>query len=205
MSVSFYRVLIFANALVPLALLSWDWYWGRLGANPIEYFLRSTGILTLVFLLISLAVTPARKMFGWNHLIRHRRMLGLFAFFYGLVHLVTYSIFDKSFDLRAIAGDVWQRPFIAFGMAAFVILVPLAVTSTNKMVRRLGGKRWQLLHRLVYLAAIFGVVHYFMIQKSDFRLPALAAVVLAFLLGHRVYEKYLVGTGPRKAGHSGAS
>lgn len=190
MDTRFYRALIIVNALVPLSLLSLDWYTSGLGANPIEFFLRTTGVMTLIFLLISLSVTPLRKLFGWNLLIRYRRLLGLIAFFYGCIHLVTYSIFDKSLDLPAIIADVWKRPFIAFGMTAFLILIPLAVTSTNGMVKRLGGKRWQMLHRSVYAAGIFGIVHFFMIQKSDFRYPILFGLVLAALLGYRLFVRY---------------
>lgn len=182
----FYKVLVFVNSAVPLALLGWDAYYDRLGANPIEYFLRTTGVLTLIFLLLSLTVTPLRKAFGWNQLIKFRRMIGLFAFFYGAVHLLTYSFFDKNFEIGAIVEDVWQRPFIAFGMAAFIILIPLAATSTNGMIKRIGGKNWQRLHRLAYLAAIAGVVHYFMIQKSDYFYPVIFGAVLAMLLAYRV-------------------
>lgn len=184
----FNKKILFINALIPLALLLWDGYWQRLGANPIEYFLRTTGVLTLVFLLITLSVTPLRKIFGWNQLIKFRRMLGLYAFFYGSLHLITYSIFDKSLDLPAIVSDVWQRPFIAFGMAALTMLIPLAVTSTNGMIKRLGGKNWQKLHRLTYPAAVAGLIHFFMIQKSDYFYPILFGLVLAFLLGYRIYK-----------------
>ena len=148
--VRFHKLLISLNALIPLGLLAYDGYRGQLGANPLEFFLRSTGVLTLVFVLITLAVTPLRRVFRWNSLIKLRRMLGLYAFFYACIHLVTYSIFDKSLDLPAIASDVWQRPFIAIGMLAFLMLVPLAVTSTNGMVKRLGGKNWGRLHKLSY-------------------------------------------------------
>ena len=184
--VKFNKLLISLNALIPLGYLLFDWYRGSLGANPIEFFLRTTGVLTLVFVLITLSVTPLRKIFGWNALIKYRRMLGLYAFFYGVVHLVTYSIFDKSLDLRAIAGDVWQRPFIAVGMLAFAMLVPLAVTSTNGWVKRLGGKTWARLHKLSYVVAILGVVHFWMIVKSDVFYPALFGLVVAVLLGYRV-------------------
>lgn len=180
--------MLFVNSIVPLALLLWDWYFGRLGANPVEYFLRTTGVLTLVFLFITLAVTPLRKVFGWNSLIKFRRMLGLYAFFYGFVHLITYSIFDKSLSISAIVGDIWQRPFIAVGMAAFFLLIPLAVTSTNGMIKRLGGKNWQKLHRLTYVAAIGGVIHFFMIQKSDYFYPIIFGLILAGLLGYRIYK-----------------
>jgi sulfoxide reductase heme-binding subunit YedZ len=177
--VRFYKLLIGVNALVPLALLIVDALNRRLGANPIEFFLRTTGVLTLTFLLITLAVTPLRKIFGWNSLIKYRRMLGLFAFFYGCVHLVTYSIFDKSLDFSAIVEDVIQRPFIAIGMFAFTLMIPLSITSTNGMVKRLGGKNWARLHKLTYVAAILGVIHFWMIVKSDIFYPAMFGSVLA--------------------------
>jgi sulfoxide reductase heme-binding subunit YedZ len=184
--VKFHKALISVNALIPLAFLAFDANRGALGANPIEFFLRTTGVLTLVFLLITLAITPLRKIFGWNSLIKFRRMLGLYAFFYAVIHLITYSIFDKSLDLAAIVGDVWQRPFIAVGMAAFTMLVPLAVTSTNGMVKRLGGKNWARLHKLSYVIAILGVIHFWMIVKSDIFYPALFGIVLFVLLGYRM-------------------
>jgi len=186
----FNKTLLFINALVPLTVLTFDGFRGNLGANPIEFFLRTTGVLTLIFLLITLSVTPLRKYFGWNALIKFRRMLGLFAFFYGFLHLVTYSIFDKSLSLPAIVSDVWQRPFIAVGMLAFFLLIPLAVTSTNSMIKRLGGKNWGRLHRLTYLVAILGVIHFWMIVKSDLKYPFLFAFVLSGLLGYRIYNAY---------------
>jgi sulfoxide reductase heme-binding subunit YedZ len=185
--VQFYKVLISINALIPLALLLIDAYRGRLGANPIEFFLRTTGVLTLVFLLITLAVTPLRKIFKWNSLIKYRRMLGLFTFFYGCLHLVTYSIFDKSLGIGAIVGDVGQRPFIAVGMAAFLMMIPLAITSTNAMVKRLGGKNWARLHKLSYVAAILGVIHFWMIVKSDIFYPLVFGLVLAVLFSIRLF------------------
>lgn len=185
--VKFNKILIFINSLVPLALLAYDAFTGRLGANPVEFFLRTTGVLALIFLLITLAITPLRKMFGWNNLIKFRRMLGLYAFFYVFVHLITYSIFDKSFDFAAIAADVWQRPFIAVGMLAFFLLIPLAVTSTNAMIKRLGGKNWARLHKLTYVIAILGVIHFWMVVKSDVTYPFLFALVLAILLGYRIF------------------
>ncbi len=184
--VKFNKFLISLNALIPLAFLLVDGSRGKLGANPIEFFLRTTGVLTLVFVIITLSVTPLRKIFGWNALIKYRRMLGLYAFFYGLVHLITYSIFDKSFDIAAIVGDVWQRPFIAIGMLAFAMLVPLAVTSTNGWVKRLGGKNWSRLHKLSYLIAVLGVIHFWMIVKSDVFYPALFGLVVLLLLGYRI-------------------
>ena len=185
--VRFYKLVIWLNAAVPLGFMAYDAANGRLGANPLEFFLRSTGVLTLSFLLISLLVSPLRKLFGWNGLIKYRRLLGLIAFFYGCIHLVTYSVFDKSLDLPLIAADIIQRPFIAIGLSAFLILVPLAITSTNGWVKRLGGKRWAKLHRLVYLGAILGVIHFWMIVKSDIFYPAVFGLALFVLFLVRVY------------------
>lgn len=183
----FNKILLFINALVPLAVLAFDAANGDIGANPVEFFLRTTGVLTLVFLLVTLAVTPLRKMFGWNELTKLRRMLGLYAFFYGFLHLITYSIFDKSLNIPAIISDVWQRPFIAVGMIAFFLLIPLAVTSTNGMIKRLGGKNWAKLHKLSYLIAILGVIHFWLIVKSDLRYPVFFVFILFILLSYRIY------------------
>lgn len=188
--VKFNKIVLFVNSLVPLALLAWDGFRGNLGANPVEFFLRTTGVLTLVFLLVTLSVTPLRKRFGWNNLIKFRRMLGLYAFFYGFLHLITYSIFDKSLNAAAIASDVLQRPFIAVGMLAFLLLVPLAVTSTNNMIKRLGGKNWARLHKLSYPIVVLGVIHFWMIVKSDVFYPLLFGLVTACLLGYRIYAAY---------------
>ena len=185
--VRFNKILISLNAIVPLILFAWDGFRGNLGTNPIEFFLRTTGVLTLVFLLITLSVTPLRKIFGWNSLIKYRRMLGLYAFFYGTLHLITYSIFDKSLSLSAIVADTFQRPFILVGMLAFTMMIPLAVTSTNAMIKWL-GKRWAKLHKLTYLVAIGGVLHFYLIVKSDIFYPALFGLILAILLGYRFYE-----------------
>jgi len=186
MSTKFSKVVIFLNALVPLALLLWDVYWKRVGVNPVEFMTRTTGMLTLIFLMITLALTPARKVTGANWLVKFRRMLGLYAFFYGTLHLITYVWFDRYFNLRSVVSDVVQRPFIAIGMTAFFLMAPLALTSTNQMIKRLGGKRWAKLHRLVYLAGIAGVVHFWMLVKSDIRLPLTFAFILFLLLGYRV-------------------
>jgi sulfoxide reductase heme-binding subunit YedZ len=183
----FSKVLLFINSLVPLALLGWDGYHGRLGANPTEFVTRTTGMLTLIFIILTLAVTPVRKITGWNFLTRFRRMIGLYAFFYGFLHLMTYIWFDRSFKIQTVPGDIVQRPFIAIGMASFFLMVPLAITSTNKMIKRLGGKRWTRLHKLVYLTGIGGVLHYYMLVKSDTRLPLAFAFALALLLGYRIY------------------
>src|SRR5687768_13558822 len=157
MKISFPKVVVFINSLIPLVLLFWDLYRKQVGPNPLEFATRTTGMLTLTFLSLTVAITPLRRIFGINSLGKFRRMLGLFAFFYGSLHLLTYIWFDRLFNFGSLAGDVVQRPFILVGMTAFLLMVPLAITSTNKMVKRLGGKRWARLHRLVYLAAIAGV------------------------------------------------
>jgi sulfoxide reductase heme-binding subunit YedZ len=197
--IKFYKLVLFVNALVPLAFLAYDAIRSRLGANPVEFFLRTTGVLTLLFLTITLAVSPLRKRFGWNSLIKYRRMLGLFAYFYGCIHLSTYLIFDRGLDVSGTVADVVQRPFIAFGMAAFIMLVPLAITSTNGMIKRLGGKNWQRLHRLTYVAAIAGVIHFWMIVKSDVFYPLIFAVALGLLLSFRLAAKQGKPRSPVKA------
>src|SRR5438552_4254368 len=186
----FAKLVLLTNGLVPLTLLMWDVYRKQVGANPLEFVTRTTGMLTLVFLLISLAVTPARRITGLNWLTKFRRMLGLFAFFYGSLHLMTYVAFDRFFHLTTIPADVVKRPFIAIGMTAFFLMVPLAITSTDKMVKRLGGKRWARLHRIVYAAGVLGVFHYYMLVKSDVRLPLTFAFLVFLLLGFRLFVKY---------------
>src|SRR5919109_3519737 len=187
---TFPKLVIFINSLIPLALLLWDVYRKQVGPNPLEFATRTTGMLTLVFLSLTVAVTPLRKIFGVNSLVKFRRMVGLFAFFYGSLHLLTYVWFDRLFNFISVGQDVVRRPFILVGMTAFLLMVPLAITSTNKMVKRLGGKRWARLHRLVYLAAIAGVVHFWMLVKSDTRLPLTFGFIVLFLLGYRALLKY---------------
>jgi sulfoxide reductase heme-binding subunit YedZ len=187
--VRFYKFLIFANALIPLVLLGIDGSRGRLGANPVEFFLRTTGVLTLLSLLTTLSITPIRKLFRLNQAIKYRRMLGLFAFFYGTIHMCTYLVFDRELSVGGTVADVLKRPFIAIGMAAFLMMVPLAITSTNGMVKRLGGKRWQRLHRLVYAIAVLGIIHFWMIVKSDVFYPAVFGLALAVLFGVRLYYR----------------
>ncbi|HEX9143261.1 MAG TPA: protein-methionine-sulfoxide reductase heme-binding subunit MsrQ [Candidatus Binatia bacterium] len=170
--------------MAPLALLAYYAYTGNLGANPIEVVTHWTGDSTIIFLLITLTVTPLRKISGWNDAIKFRRMLGLFAFFYVCLHFTTYIWLDQFFDLRGIVKDVAKRPFITLGFASFVLLIPLAMTSTAAMVRRL-GKRWQKLHRLIYIIAAGGVIHYWWLVKKDIRWPLTYAVILGVLLGYR--------------------
>jgi sulfoxide reductase heme-binding subunit YedZ len=176
------KPLIFAAALGPLAYLALGAWQRSLGANPIETITRSTGLWTLRFMLITLAVTPARRLTGWNEIVRVRRMLGLFAFFYGSLHVLTYVWLDQFFDWAAIVKDVAKRPFITAGFSAYVLLVPLAITSTAGMIRRLGGRRWRRLHRLAYATAALGVVHYWWLVKLDTRPPRNYGILLAGLL-----------------------
>ena len=194
--IRFTKLVVFVNSLVPLTLLAWDWYHKNVGANPLEFVTRTTGMLTLIFLLITLAITPLRKITGTNWLVKFRRMLGLYSLFYGSLHLLTYLWFDRSFNFSSMVQDVVQRKFILVGMTAFLLLVPLGITSTNKMVKRLGGKRWSKLHRLVYLAGIAGVLHYWMLVKSDTRLPLTFGFILFLLLAHRVFIKYFPSQPP---------
>jgi sulfoxide reductase heme-binding subunit YedZ len=196
----FSKLVLSINALVPLALLLWDVYHKRVGANPPEFMTRTTGMLTLVFLTITLAVTPLRKITGLNWLVKFRRLLGLFAFFYGFLHLVTYVSFERYFNLRSVPGDVVSRPFIAFGMMAFFLMIPLAITSTNKMIKRIGGKRWNRLHQLVYAAGIAGALHYWLLVKSDTRLPLTFAFVILLLLAHRLFVKFYPSGNPAHGG-----
>jgi methionine sulfoxide reductase heme-binding subunit len=180
------KPVLFIACLVPLAGLVWDGMNANLGANPVETIRLFTGDWTLRFLLITLGVTPLRRLTGWNALIRVRRMLGLFAFFYAALHIISYVWLDQFFMWDLIIEDVYKRPYITVGFTAFMLLLPLALTSTNAMVRRLGGKRWQRLHQLVYIIAILGVVHFWWLVKSDISQPLIYASILALLLGYRL-------------------
>jgi len=186
----FIKQLVLVNGLVPLAMLAADGWRHQLGANPHEFATRATGILTLLFLILSLAVTPLRKALGQPWLGQLRRTLGLFGFFYGALHLLTYVWFTKAFQVRAIAADVARRPFILVGMASFLLLVPLAATSTNRMIRLLGGRRWSRLHRLAYLAAAGGALHFYLLVKADTRLPLAFAGTLGVFLGYRLLNAW---------------
>ena len=180
------KAALFAACLVPLARLGWLATHRGLGANPIEYVTHSTGWWTLGFLLLTLTVTPLRRLTGAAWLLRLRRMLGLFAFFYACLHFTTYVWLDQFFDLASIVKDVAKRPFITIGFTAFLLLIPLAATSTNAMVRRLGARRWQNLHRLVYVIAGLGVVHFWWLVKKDISEPLAFGTLLAVLLGLRL-------------------
>jgi len=177
----------FLSALVPLGLLLWRGLNGELSANPISDITNETGTWTLRFLMITLAVTPLRRITGWSGIARFRRMSGLFAFFYGSLHFMTYLYLDQFFDINSILHDIPKRPFITVGFTAFVLMIPLAATSMDRIAKWMGGKRWRRLHRLVYATAIAGVIHYLWLVKADTRPPLTYAAILAVLLGYRIW------------------
>jgi sulfoxide reductase heme-binding subunit YedZ len=185
------KPMLFVVCLAPLAWLVLRFFTDDLGVNPVETLNRTLGDWALRFLLIALAVTPLRQLTGWAALGRLRRMLGLYAFFYVCLHVASYVGIDLYFDWATLWKDVVKRRYITFGMTAFVLLVPLAATSTDSMIRLLGGRRWKALHKLVYPAGILGVVHFWMMVKADIREPAIYALVLALLLGWRLIRSRL--------------
>jgi methionine sulfoxide reductase heme-binding subunit len=182
------KVTVFLLCLIPFADLLWRFIKGNLGINPVETLQHGTGDWTIRFIVFTLCITPFRKLFKLPELIRFRRMLGLFAFFYVSLHFLTYLGPDQSFDLAGMWKDVYKRPFITVGFAAFVSLIPLAVTSTAGWIRRIGGKRWQMLHRLIYFAAVCGVIHYYWLVKSDVRKPVFYGALVAILLLWRLAD-----------------
>lgn len=188
MKLKYLKPAIFAACFVPLVRLGWKALNSGLGANPIQVITFSTGTWTLEFLLLTLTITPLRKVSKLYWLIQYRRMLGLFAFFFGCLHFLTYIWLDQFFDLHSIYKDIFKRPFITAGFTAFVLMIPLALTSTQKAIRRL-GKRWQLLHRLIYVSAIAGVLHYIWLVKKDVRTPLIYAAILAALLLCRILAR----------------
>ncbi len=193
------KTAVFLACLAPLVMLAWQGWRQELGANPIERITHSTGDWTLRFLLLTLTITPARRLLRAPGLIRYRRMLGLFAFFYGMLHLTTYVWLDKFFDVAEMLKDVGKRRFITAGAAGLAVMVPLAVTSTAGWIRRLGGRNWQRLHRLVYLSAALGVIHYWWLVKSDVRAPAAYGAALAVLLVLRRLQPSTTVSNPLKA------
>ena len=205
MKVRWLKVAIFLACLLPLAALGLKAWHGELGANPIEVITHATGDWTMRLLLVTLSITPLRMLTRQYWLIRLRRMIGLFAFFYGCLHFTTYIWLDKFFDLHAMLADVEKRRFITVGFLGFVLLIPLALTSTAGWIRRLGGKRWQRLHRLIYVTAVAGVIHYIWLVKADLRKPLQYAMVLGVLLAYRMAvwlkesaeRKAVVTPGPR--------
>lgn len=186
---SIIKASLFVLSLVPFLRLVWAVFTDHLGANPLEFITRNTGDWTLYFLCITLSITPLRRLMNWPWLIKLRRMFGLFAFFYVSLHFLTFLWFDHFFDVAEMLKDVGKRPFILVGFSAFLLLIPLAVTSTNKMVKRLGAARWQLLHKLIYVIICLGILHFFWMKagKHDFNQPILFASIVAVLLAMRVY------------------
>ena len=201
MKIRLLKIMVFLGCLVPLGRLGWKAYRGMLGANPIEVITHSTGDWTIILLLVTLSITPLRRFTGQLWLIRLRRMIGLFAFFYGCLHFTTYIWLDKFFDWHEMLVDIGKRRFITVGFLGFVLLIPLAVTSTAGWIRRLGGRRWQRLHQLIYVTAVAGVIHYIWLVKADLRKPLQYAAILTVLLGYRV----AVWAQGRIAGKNGAA
>ena len=193
------KIVVFLVCLGPLLVLIWKATHELLGANPVDVITRSTGKWTLTFLLVTLAVTPARRLGGMPWLIRFRRMLGLFAFFYGTLHLMTYVWLDKFFDVHAMLHDIAKRRFITAGMTGWALMLPLALTSTAGWIRRLGGRRWQKLHRLIYFSAMAGVVHFLWLVKADLRRPLIYGSVLGVLLASRGLKWLLVRVRTRQS------
>ncbi len=181
------KPILFLLALVPFTLLVVNGLNNRLGANPISEITNETGVWTLRFLVITLAVTPLRRITGWNVLLRFRRMFGLFAFFYGFCHFTTYIYLDQFFAWDEIVADIAKRPFILVGFTSFSLMIPLAATSTDRMAKWLGGKRWQLLHRAIYFIAIGGVIHYLWLVKADTQRPMTYGAIIAMLLAYRLW------------------
>lgn len=181
------KLLAFVVCLGPVFVLTWKGFYSLLGANPIDVITRTTGRWTLTFLLITLSITPLRRITKLAWLIRFRRMFGLFAFFYGSLHLLTYVWLDKFFDVHDMLHDIAKRRFITAGMTAWALMLPLALTSTAGWIRRLGGKRWQKLHRLIYFSAVAGVVHFMWLVKADLRRPLTYGAVLVVLLAFRIF------------------
>ena len=196
------KVPVFVLCLVPLTRLIWRGLNHELGANPIEFITHTTGDWTLIFLVLTLTITPARKLLRRPELIRFRRMLGLFAFFYGFLHFSTWIGLDKFFDLAEMLHDVRKRPFITAGFTGFVLMIPLAATSTAGWIRRLGGRRWQMLHRLIYASAVAGVVHYYWLVKSDVRKPVFYGTIVALLLAYRLGNRLLRKADRTRSGSS---
>jgi sulfoxide reductase heme-binding subunit YedZ len=203
MKLSSLKPVAFLACLVPFSQLLYNGYLGDLGANPIETITRFTGSWALIMLLGSLSVTPLRRITGRNELIKFRRMLGLFAFFYAALHFATYMVLDLYFDFSAIVKDILKRPYITVGFTALVLMLPLAVTSTAGMIRRL-GKRWQQIHYMVYAIAILGVVHFYWLVKADISRPAQYGVVLALLLGFRLALRWVPAVSEKFSGKSAA-
>src|SRR5271169_5990020 len=184
------KVVVLLNCIVPVTLLGWDAWNGELGANPVNFAIRTTGILSLLFLLLSLAVTPASRIMGWGWLGQFRRMLGLNAFFHTVLHFFLFFAFDRAASIEDTASEILMRPYLMVGTVGLVLMAPLAATSTNAMIKRLGPTRWKALHRLAYVAAAAGALHYYMLVKADVSQPTAFAAVLGVLLLYRVGAHY---------------
>jgi len=198
---SYQKPLVFLVCFGPVIWLTYGLFSGQLGANPIETILRNLGDWGLRFVLLGLAVSTIRRLTGWTGVLRYRRMIGLFAFFYVFMHLSVYIGIDHFFDWSTILNDIIKRPYITIGMTAFIMLIPLAVTSPKAMVRKLGGARWKKLHRLIYIIAPFGVIHFFLLVKADVREPLVYGAILAFLLGERLYRRIKKKEASTRSGH----
>ncbi|MGO8764627.1 MAG: sulfite oxidase heme-binding subunit YedZ [Limisphaerales bacterium] len=196
--IQFAKLLVLVNGIVPLVLLGWDAKHHTLGANSENFAILTTGMMTLIFLMLTMAVTPLRKLTGLNWLIQLRRMLGLFAFFYGCIHFSLFFTLDREWSISSTLTEMVKRKYLIIGSIGLISMIPLAITSTNGMIKRLGGKRWRALHRLAYVAAIAGVIHFYMQVKADVRLPLAFAGVLAILLGYRLME-YVRSRQPKPA------
>jgi sulfoxide reductase heme-binding subunit YedZ len=186
----FAKLLVLVNCAVPAVLLAWDAWHHQLGANPVNFAILTTGLLALIFLLLTLLVTPLRKITGLNWIIFSRRTLGLYAFFYALLHFLIFFFLDRQGSIPGTLSEMVKRKYLIVGGIGLFVMIPLAVTSTNAMIKRLGGKRWRALHRLAYVAAIAGVIHYYMQVKADVRQPLAFAAVLAILLGWRLVDNW---------------
>jgi sulfoxide reductase heme-binding subunit YedZ len=196
LSTKWAKLIVFLLGIAPLGFLGWRALHSNLTANPIEFITHFTGDWTIRFLILTLCITPFRKLLRLPELIRFRRMLGLFAFFYVCLHFLTWLVLDKFFNLSDMWADILKRRFITVGFTAFVLLIPLAITSTAAWIRRLGGKRWQQLHRAIYIAAVLGVIHYYWLVKSDVRLPLFYGALVGVLLLWRLFD-YLKRRGSR--------
>ena len=189
--IRFAKLLVLVNSAVPAVLLGWDAWHHQLGANPVNFAILTTGMSALVFLMLTMLVTPLRKVSGLNWLISFRRTLGLYAFFYACLHFLIFFFLDRQGSVSSTLSEMVKRKYLIVGAAGLLVMVPLALTSTNAMIKRLGGKRWRALHRLAYVAAIAGVIHYYMLVKADVSQPLAFAVVLSVLLGYRLVRPFV--------------
>ena len=198
----FQKQLLWFNGALPAILLLLDWKFKKLGANPPEALIRSSGVLAIFFLSLSLTANPLAKLLGWNWIMKHRRWLGLWSFYYACLHLMAYSIFDRGLNFSEIVKDIQKRPFILLGFSGFLLLVPLAITSRNKAIQKMGAKKWKLLHKLSYLIAVLVSIHYWLIVKSDLFYPIIFAGLFILLLSYRLKDFVLSIVGRFRSTHS---